>query len=94
MVWLSDHAEKNCPVTRLDLLTYLDQNKVGTRLLFADNLTRQPYMIGSNYRISGDLTNTDNVMNNTFWIGVHPALTREMLEFSTWKIETYLGVNF
>jgi CDP-6-deoxy-D-xylo-4-hexulose-3-dehydrase len=51
-------------------------------------------MIGANYRISGDLTNTDNVMNNTFWIGVQPALTREMLEFAAQKIETYLGVNF
>ena len=86
--------KENCPVTRLDLLTYLDQNKVGTRLLFAGNLTCQPYMIGANYRISGDLTNTDNVMNNTFWIGVQPALTREMLEFAARKIETYLGLNF
>ncbi len=84
----------SCPVSRLDLLTYLDQNKIGTRLLFAGNLTRQPYMKGANYRISGDLTNTDNVMNNTFWIGVQPALTREMLEFTARKIETYLGVNF
>jgi CDP-6-deoxy-D-xylo-4-hexulose-3-dehydrase len=83
-----------CPVTRLDLLTYLDQNNVGTRLLFAGNLARQPYMAEANYRISGELTNTDNVMNNTFWIGVQPALTREMLEFAASKIETYLGVNF
>lgn len=86
--------KQDCPVTRLDLLTYLDQNKVGTRLLFAGNLTRQPYMIGANYRISGDLTNTDNVMNNTFWIGVQPSLTRDMLEFAACKIEAYLGVNF
>ena len=85
--------KKNCPVTRLDLLTYLDQHKIGSRLLFAGNLTRQPYMIGANYRISGDLTHTDNVMNNTFWIGVQPALTREMLEFAAGKIESYLGVN-
>jgi len=84
----------NCPVTRLDLLTYLDQNKIGTRLLFAGNLTCQPYMLGANYRISGDLTNTDNVMNNTFWIGVQPALSREMLEFAATKIENYLGVSF
>ncbi len=84
----------NCPVSRLDLLTYLDQNKVGTRLLFAGNLTRQPYMLGAKYRVSGDLTNTDNVMNNTFWIGVQPALTRDMLEFAASKIESYLGVNF
>lgn len=86
--------KENCPVTRLDLLTYLDQNKVGTRLLFAGNLTRQPYMMGAHYRVSGDLTNTDNVMNNTFWIGVQPSLTPAMLEFVAQKIESYLGVNF
>ena len=63
-------------------------------MLFAGNLTRQPYMINAQYRVSGDLTNTDNVMNNTFWIGVQPALTQEMLEFVAQKIETYLGVNF
>jgi CDP-6-deoxy-D-xylo-4-hexulose-3-dehydrase len=84
----------NAPVSRLDLLTYLDQNKVGTRLLFAGNLTRQPYMVGANYRVSGDLTHTDNVMNNTFWIGVQPALSAEMLEFTASKIEQYLGINF
>jgi len=82
------------PVSRLDLLTYLDQHKVGTRLLFAGNLTRQPYMQKAKYRVSGSLANTDNVMNNTFWIGLQPALTEEMLEYSAAKIETYLGVNF
>ena len=85
---------ENSPVSRVDLLQYLDQNKVGTRLLFAGNLVKQPYMIGRNYRVSGDLTNTDIVMNNTFWIGVQPALTDEMLEFSVGKIESFLGVNF
>jgi CDP-6-deoxy-D-xylo-4-hexulose-3-dehydrase len=84
----------NAPVSRLELLTYLDENKVGTRLLFAGNLTRQPYMVGAKYRVSGDLRNTDNVMNNTFWIGVQPSLTPDMLEFAARKIETYLGVNF
>ena len=83
-----------CPVSRLDLLTYLDQNKIGTRLLFAGNLTRQPYMADQIYRVSGDLTHTDNVMNNTFWIGVQPALSLSMLEFAAQKIESYLGVNF
>ena len=84
----------NGPVSRLDLLTYLDQNKIGTRLLFAGNLTRQPYMNGAQYRISEDLTNTDIVMNNTFWIGVQPSLTKEMMEFSAKKIESFLGVAF
>ena len=86
--------KENCPVTRLDLITYLDMNKVGTRLLFAGNITRQPYMIGANYRTSGVLTNTDMIMNNTFWIGVQPSLTPDMLEYAARKIEMYLGVNF
>ena len=84
----------NSPVSRLDLLTYLDQNKVGTRLLFAGNLTRQPYMLGRNFRVVGELTNTDVVMNNTFWIGVQPALTKDMMQFAVSKIEAYLGINF
>lgn len=86
--------KEGCPVSRVDLTTYLDQNKVGTRLLFAGNLTRQPYMENAVYRISGDLKNTDNVMDNTFWIGVQPALSNEMLEYAATQIETFLGVNF
>ncbi len=86
-------VKASSPVSRLDLTTYLDQNKIGTRLLFAGNLIRQPYMVGANYRVSGELTNTDNVMNNTFWIGVQPALTEEMLEFVVSKIEAFLGIN-
>ncbi|WP_323024613.1 lipopolysaccharide biosynthesis protein RfbH [Castellaniella sp.] len=82
------------PVTRLDLLTYLDQYRVGTRLLFAGNLTRQPYMQGRNYRVSGTLENTDTIMNRTFWIGVQPALTQEMIDFMVLKIKTFLGVVF
>ena len=87
-------VKENSPVSRLDLTTYLDQNKIGTRLLFAGNLTRQPYMANVKYRISGELTNTDNVMNNTFWIGVPPALTNEMLDFVVKKIELLLGIKF
>jgi CDP-6-deoxy-D-xylo-4-hexulose-3-dehydrase len=86
--------KENAPVSRVELLQYLDENKVGTRLLFAGNLTRQPYMIGRNYRVSGELTNTDVVMNGTFWIGVQPALSEEMLDYTVTKIENYLGVNF
>jgi CDP-6-deoxy-D-xylo-4-hexulose-3-dehydrase len=80
--------------SRVDLLTYLDQYKIGTRLLFAGNLTRQPYMTGRNYRVSGELTNTDRVMHDTFWIGVFPGLTKEMLDFTISKLETFFGVNF
>jgi CDP-6-deoxy-D-xylo-4-hexulose-3-dehydrase len=51
-------------------------------------------MVGAKYRISGELTNTDNVMNNTFWIGVQPALSKEMLEYTVLQIETFLGIDF
>lgn len=81
-------------VKRVDLLNYLDQNKIGTRLLFAGNLTRQPYMIGRNYRVSGELTNTDVVMNQTFWLGVYPGLTTEHLDFVVAKLEEFFGLNF
>ena len=80
--------------SRVDLLTYLDQYKIGTRLLFAGNLTRQPYMIGRHYRVSGDLTNTDRVMNDTFWVGVYPGLSRAMLDYVVDRLETFFGVNF
>lgn len=87
-------VKKESPVSRLELTSFLDQQRIGTRLLFAGNLTRQPYMNTLNYRVSGSLENTDNVMNNTFWIGVQPALTEEMLEYVAEQIENYLGVNF
>ena len=81
-------------IRRVDLLSYLDQEKIGTRLLFAGNLTRQPYMQGRNYRVSGDLTHTDTVMNDSFWVGVYPGLSEEMLDFTASKIESYLGLGF
>ena len=81
-------------IRRVDLLSYLDQEKIGTRLLFAGNLTRQPYMQGRNYRVSGDLTHTDTVMNDSFWVGVYPGLTEEMLDFTATKIESFLGLGF
>jgi len=79
---------------RVDLLQYLDQHKIGTRLLFAGNLIRQPYMIGRNFRISGELINTDMVMNNTFWVGVYPGLTEDMLEYIASRLETFFGIDW
>lgn len=84
----------NAPVSRRDLLGWLEQNRIGTRLLFAGNLVRQPYMKGRNYRVVGDLAVSDQVMNQTFWIGLHPALDRDMLEHSARCIEQFLGVAF
>jgi CDP-6-deoxy-D-xylo-4-hexulose-3-dehydrase len=83
--------KENAPVTRLDLLTYLDQEKIGTRLLFAGNLTRQPSLKGQKYRVASKLTNTDSVMNNTFWVGVQPALSKEALQYLVGCMSQFLG---
>lgn len=76
---------------RVDLLTHLDQHRIGTRLLFAGNLTRQPYMQGRNYRVAGPLTNTDTVMNDTFWIGLYPGLTDDQLDYAADEIAGFVG---
>jgi CDP-6-deoxy-D-xylo-4-hexulose-3-dehydrase len=86
--------KKSAPVSRVDLLTYLDQKKIGTRLLFAGNLMRQPYMLNRQVRVAGDLVNTDTIMNDTFWIGVYPGLDESMLDYVCGHIERYLGVAF
>jgi len=86
--------KENAGVSRVNFLQYLDQNKIGTRLLFAGNLTKQPYMKNRQYRIVGNLENTDYIMNNSFWIGVYPGLTKEMLDYVIMHIETFLGVRF
>ena len=87
-------VKESSGIKRVDLLNYLDQNKIGTRLLFAGNLTRQPYMIGRNFRVSGALTNTDIVMNQTFWLGVYPGLDNEKLDYIVEKLEEFFGVTF
>ena len=81
-------------VTRVELTRFLDDNKIGSRLLFAGNLLKQPYFKDVQYRVVGDLTNTDITMNNTFWIGVQPALTQEHLDFVADKLEEFFGLNF
>ncbi|GLT20423.1 lipopolysaccharide biosynthesis protein RfbH [Vibrio zhanjiangensis] len=81
-------------IERVDLLKFMDQYRIGTRLLFAGNLTRQPYFEGVDYRVVGDLTNTDLIMNNTFWIGVYPGLGQEHLDFIIEKFEEFFGVSF
>jgi len=81
-------------VTRVELTRFLDSNKIGSRLLFAGNLLKQPYFKDVQYRVVGNLTYTDITMNNTFWIGVQPALAQEQLDFVVDKLEEFFGVNF
>ena len=81
-------------VSRVDLTKYLDQFKIGSRLLFAGNLTHQPYFKDIQYRISGELTNTDKTMNQTFWLGVQPTLGKEHYDFVAEKLEEFFGLSF
>ncbi|MBV8501652.1 MAG: lipopolysaccharide biosynthesis protein RfbH [Paucibacter sp.] len=79
---------------RADLINYLEQNRIGTRLLFAGNLTKQPYMAGRNYRVASSLANSDVVMNQTFWLGTFPGLDVPQLDFIAEKIEEFFGIGF
>jgi CDP-6-deoxy-D-xylo-4-hexulose-3-dehydrase len=74
-------VRQNAPFTRQQLIAALEAKKIGTRLMFAGNLLRQPVYQDSEYRVLGELPNTEFVMNNVFWIGVYPGLTTEMLDY-------------
>jgi CDP-6-deoxy-D-xylo-4-hexulose-3-dehydrase len=75
---------------RGDLVKFLNDQKIGTRLLFAGNIIKQPYFKNLNYRVSSELKNTDKVMNDSFWLGVYPGLTNEMLDYILNQIEIFL----
>ena len=81
--------KKNNQYNRNDIIQYLNSNKIGTRLLFSGNLTKQPYMKNINFKVHGNLNNTDLVMENTFWIGVYPGLSEKHLEYSVSKIKNF-----
>lgn len=74
-------VKKTAPFTRNEITQYLNEKKIGTRLLFCGNVLKQPYMQSVQYRVVGDLTNTDVVMNDTFWIGLYHGITPEMIDY-------------
>lgn len=86
--------KQSANIKRVDLLCYLDDCKIGTRLLFAGNLVRQPYFHNVEYRTVGDLINTDRTMEQTFWIGVQPSLDAAQLDYVVEKMEEYFGLGF
>ena len=77
-------------VNRNGLLRHLDENRIGSRLLFGGNLLKQPAYRNIEHRVVGDLPNTNLIMKNTFWLGVFPGLTSEMLEFEVSVLQDYL----
>lgn len=82
-------VKKNSRFTKNDLVEYLEKNNIATRMLFTGNITKQPAYKNVKYRIVGSLKNTDFVMQNTFWIGVYPGLTKEMISYVLDKFSSF-----
>jgi len=85
--------KSSSPKSRNEIVKALDEKNIGTRLLFGGNLLRQPAFIGTPRRVVGELINTDVVMHDTFWVGVWPGLTREMLDYVIDSIKAAVGVK-
>lgn len=79
----------NKKFTRNKLINFLNDSKIGTRLLFSGNLTKQPYMKNMTFKVHKSLPNTDFVMENTFWIGIYPGLTEDHLSYAADKIKNF-----
>jgi len=84
-------VKEGAPFTRDQLTRALEAKKIGTRLVFAGNLLRQPAYEGWEYRVVGEMKNTDYVMNNVFWVGVFPGLTEPMLDFIVETATEFVG---
>jgi len=82
-------VRKDAPFSKTELLQFLTERKVDTRPLFAGNITKQPYFKNIDYRISGSLKNTDEIMNQSFWIGVYPGLNKDMQEYVVNQFEEF-----
>ena len=72
-------------------MQFLESRRIGTRLLFAGNLTRHPAYSDREYRVVGDLTNSDIITEHTFWVGVYPALTTEMIDYMVASIREFVA---
>jgi CDP-4-dehydro-6-deoxyglucose reductase, E1 len=82
--------KEGTPFTRDELTTYLNSKLIETRVLFAGNMTKQPGFIGKNWRIADHLNNTDYIMNNTFFLGTYPGLSKEMFLYTEVVLEEFL----
>jgi CDP-6-deoxy-D-xylo-4-hexulose-3-dehydrase len=83
--------KKNTKHNRNDLIKYLNENKIGTRLLFSGNLIKQPFMKGIEFKVNKELKNTNFILENTFWIGVYPGLNSDQLDFVSQKIKNFFS---
>jgi len=83
----------DAPYRRADLVDFLESRKIGTRRLFAGNLTRHPAYLDQPHRVVGELTNADIITEHTFWIGVYPGLTNEMLDYAIASIRAFVEAH-
>lgn len=83
-------VKENAPFTRAEIVLWLEKNKIATRMLFGGNLTKQPAYKNINFKIFGELKNTDLIMNNLFWIGVFPGINYPELNFIIRKLKQFL----
>jgi NDP-hexose-3,4-dehydratase len=81
----------DAPFRRAELVAFLEDRKIGTRRLFAGNLTRHPAYVDREYRVVGDLRNSDIVTEQTFWVGVYPALTEEMIDYVAASVREFVA---
>jgi CDP-6-deoxy-D-xylo-4-hexulose-3-dehydrase len=86
-------VDPEAPFSRAELASFLEDRKIGTRRLFAGNLTRHPAYTGQPHRVVGELVNSDIITEHTFWIGVYPALTDEMLDYVTASIKEFVAAH-
>jgi len=85
--------KKSSSLDRTELLRFLDSRKIGTRLLFAGNILKQPGYMNIKHRVVGDLENADQIMRNGFWLGVYPGLTSEMIDFVIASVKEFVSSN-
>jgi len=83
-------VKSSAQFTRADIVLHLEKNKIATRMLFGGNLTKQPAYQGVKFRIAGDLRNTDLVMNNLFWIGVYPGISKVHISYIICVFEKFI----
>jgi len=83
-------VKENAPFSRTEIVQYLEKSKIATRMLFGGNLIRQPAYNSKKHRVVSELKNTDYIMNNSFWIGVYPGITKSMREYVIETFEIFL----
>ena len=84
-------VRKDAPFTRFELVQHIESRRIGTRQLFGGNLLRQPAYLKSPMRVVGDLTNADFITENTFWVGVYPGLTKDMVDYMLHEIQDFVS---